>query len=35
MECLFFFGMTSGKQDTSADPSGRGELLGGLLKVHE
>ena len=29
MECLIFFGMTSMKEGTSAQLSGRGELHGG------
>ena len=30
MKCLFYFGMTSMKEDTSAQLSGRGEIHGGL-----
>ena len=30
MKCLFNFGMTSMKEDTSAQLSGRGEVNGGL-----
>ena len=29
MNCLFYFGITSMKEDTSAHLSGRGELHGG------
>ena len=29
MKCLLYFGITSMKEDTSADLSGRGELHGG------
>ena len=30
MKCLFYFGIFSMKEDTSAQLSGRGELHGGL-----
>ena len=30
MKCLLYFGITSMKEDTSAQLSGRGELNGGL-----
>ena len=33
MKCLFYFGITSLKEDTSAQLSGRGELNGGARVI--
>ena len=33
MKCLLYFGITSMKEDTSAQLSGRGELHGGALAI--
>ena len=33
MKCLFYFGITSMKEDTSAQLSGRGELHGGARVI--
>ena len=33
MKCLFYFGKTSMKEDTSAQLSGRGELHGGARVI--